>query len=325
MQFTQIPFQNIVRFGQRTMLDRPLFSTSWILGRFCNYKCSYCWPYARSDELDHQPLEVYKHTVDEIKRQARANGFNQFHWSFSGGEPTAYKHLLELIKYLDDGVKTPYQSVHMTTNLSPGSKWWSTWCTNTEMLQRRSITASFHDEFAKEQEFGDKCLQLQYELVHVTINQVMVPEKFYELYERMERFYKRGINVTLKPQSDPTASNIVDGYTEDMIYKMQTGFPQRANGEELYQIAMYEENGTEHLFDQAERFNAFGFNKFTNWTCNSGYQSVIIRGNEVKRAYSCHAAELGTLDNFTLFDKPEKCITPTCVSSADSKIPKCKN
>lgn len=325
MNFTDIPFEHIVRFGQRTMLTKPLFSTSWILGRFCNYNCSYCWPYARSDKLDHQSLEVYKSTVDEIKRQARANGFDQFHWSFSGGEPTAYKQFPELIKHLDE-TESPYQSIHMTTNLSPGSKWWNTWCANTALLQRRSITASYHDEFTKEQEFGDKCLQLQSELVHVTINQVMVPEKFDELYARMERFHARGINVTLKPQSNPTASAVVEGYTQDMIYKMQTGFPQCANGEDTYQIALYEADGTEHLFDQAERFNAFGFNKFANWTCNAGYQSVIIRGNEVKRSYSCHDAPLGTLDTgFELFNSPKKCVTPICVSSADSKIPKCIN
>jgi organic radical activating enzyme len=323
INFQNIPFNSIVRFGQRTMLTNPLFSTSWILGRFCNYNCSYCWPYARSDKLDHQSLEVYKRTVDEIKRQARENGFNQFHWSFSGGEPTAYKQLPDLVKHLDETEST-YQSIHMTTNLSPGSKWWNTWCRNTELLQRRSITASFHDEFAREQEFGDKCLQLQYELVHVTVNQVMVPEKFYELYDRMERLYNRGINVTLKPQSNPTASGIVTGYTEDMIHKMQTGFPQQAYGEDTYQIALYEADGTEHLFDQAERFNAFEFNKFTNWTCNAGYQSVIIRGTDVKRSYSCHDVPLGTLDSFELFKEPTRCITPSCVSSADSKIPKCK-
>ncbi len=322
MNFNQIPFDQIVRFGQQTMLDRPLFSISWILGRFCNYSCSYCWPYARSDKVDHQSLEVYISVINEIKRQARQNGFNQFHWSFSGGEPTAYKNLLELIRHLDEK-QSPYQSVHMTTNLSPGSKWWKTWCDATALLQRRSITASFHDEFAKEQEFGDKCLQLQYELVHVTINQVMVPEKFYELYERMERFHKRGINVTLKPQSDPTASTVVDGYTEDMIHKMQTGFPQKLQDEDVFQIRL-NDGVKDYYFDQAERFNAFGFNKFKDWTCNSGYQSVIIRGNEVKRSYSCHDVPLGTLEQFELFKEPQRCTTPSCVSSADSKIPKCK-
>ena len=322
MNFADIPFERIVRFGQRTMLTKPLFSTSWILGRFCNYNCSYCWPYARSDNVDHQSLEVYTSTVDEIKRQARANGFDQFHWSFSGGEPTAYKHLLELIAYLDDGIATPYQSVHMTTNLSPGVSWWSRWCKNLDLLARKSITASYHSEFAKESEFADKCLFLLDNQTHVTINQVMVPEQFYELYERMERFHNKGINVTLKPQSNPTASAVVNGYDNKMLKIMQTGFPQRANGEDTYQIALYEADGTEHLFDQAERFNAFGFNKFINWDCNAGYQSVIIRGNDVKRSYSCHDVALGTLDKFDLFKKPQRCITPSCVSSADSKIPK---
>ena len=83
------------------MLERPLFSVSWILGRFCNYNCSYCWPYARSDKLDHLPLGTYIETIDEIKRQANQNGFDQFHWSFSGGEPTAYKHLIDLVKHLN--------------------------------------------------------------------------------------------------------------------------------------------------------------------------------------------------------------------------------
>ena len=323
--FRKIPFQDIIRFGQRTMLQRPLFSVSWILGRFCNYNCSYCWPYARSDRIDHQSLETYTSTIDEIKRQAKLNGFDQFHWSFSGGEPTAYKHLNDLVKHLQQDTVSPYQSIHMTTNLSPGSKWWNTWCSNTDMLQRRSITASFHAEFAKEQEFGDKCLQLMYELVHVTVNQVMVPEQFWELYDRCERLNQRGINVTLKPQSDPTASHVVSGYTDEMIQAMQTGFAQKAQGEEIYQIALYEQDGTEHLFDQAERFNSFGFNKFQGWSCNSGYQSVIIRGNEVKRSYSCHDRVLGNLqEGFTLFNEPTKCITPSCVSSADSKIPKCK-
>jgi organic radical activating enzyme len=318
----EVPFENIVRFGQRTMLDRPLFSTSWILGRFCNYKCSYCWPYARSDNQDYQSLAVYKNTVDEIKQQARENGFTEFHWSFSGGEPTAYKQLLDLVAHLQDDC---YQSIHMTTNLSPGSKWWNAWLHATRDIQRRSITASYHAEFALEQEFGDKILMLMKNQVYVTINQVMVPEQFDELYDRCSRFAERGINVTLKPQSDPTASRVVDGYTEDMIHKMQTGFPQQVDGEELYQIALYDQDRNEYLFDQAERFNAFEFNQFKDWTCNSGYQSVIIRSNEVKRSYSCHDQPLGTLtEGFKLFTGPQVCITPSCVSSADSKIPKCR-
>lgn len=325
IDFQKIPFEQIVRFGQRTMLNDSLFSVSWILGRFCNYNCSYCWPYARSNTIDHQEFDVYCNTIDEIKRQARENGFDKFHWSFSGGEPTAYKRLLDLVRYLDDGPSTCYQSLHMTTNLSPGTKWWRNWATNTELLQRRSITASYHSEFANEKEFSNKCLQLMNDGIYVTINQVMVPDLFDELYDRCRRFSDQGINVTLKPQSDPTASRIVSGYTADQIDKMQVGFPQKFKDAEIYQISLFDEKGKEYFFDQAERFNAYSFNKFKGWICNSGFQSVIIKGNEVKRSYSCQDNALGSLTNgFELFKSPKKCISNSCVSSADSKIPKAK-
>jgi hypothetical protein len=147
----------------------------------------------------------------------------------------------------------------------------------------------------------------------------MVPEHFFETLERCERLRKRGINVTLKPQSNDTATAIVEGYTPEMIDIMQNDFEQQ----EGFQIRLTD--GSQNYFiDQAERFNTLGFNQFTNWTCNSGYQSVIIRGNEVKRAYSCFDQPLGTIENFELFKEPQLCTTPRCVSSADSKIPKCK-
>lgn len=318
--FTEIPFDDIRKFGQQTMLDTNLFSVSWILGRFCNYKCSYCWPYANTQTPDHQEFNVYSRTIDEIRAQAADNGFIRFHWSFSGGEPTAYKNAIELMS------KVHYDSIHMTTNLSPGIQWWTRWLEATKLSTRHSITASYHAEFANEQEFIDKCKFLYENNVFVTVNQVMVPEHFYESYDRCTKMYEQGINVTLKPQSNPTASGIVEGYTDDMINKMQTGFPQHIDDRELLQVKLIDSMGDVYYIDQAERFNSFGFNKFQGWLCNSGYQSVIIRGNEVKRSYSCHDEILGTLtEGFKLFDSPRYCITPTCVSSADSKIPKCKS
>ena len=315
--FTEIPFHNIIKFGQETMLDKNLFSVSWILGRFCNYKCSYCWPYANSQTPDHQELEIYTSTIDNIRMQASNNGYTKFHWSFSGGEPTAYKHFLVLAE------KVLFDSIHMTTNLSPGIQWWERWLKSTVLSRRRSITASFHHEFANEKEFGDKILYLMERGVLVTINQVMVPEQFVDLYIRCKRFSERGINVTLKPQTDPTASHIVDGYTEDMMNLMRTGFPQYTVDQEVLQVKLIDNEQKVWYIDQAERLNSFGFNKFNGWMCNSGYQGIVIRENEVKRSYSCHDEILGTLDKgFTIFTEPKECITPTCMSSADSKIPK---
>jgi len=316
--FTKIPFNKIIKFGQETLLDTDLFTISWILGRFCNYNCSYCWPYAHADIPDYQELDLYINTIAKIKHLAKENKFTKFHWSFSGGEPTAYKHLFYLLKEIDG------DSIHMTTNLSPGLQYWNKYVELTKNSIRRSLTASFHHEFAIESEFIEKILWLMNNNVFVTVNQVMVPKLFYELYERCLRFSEQGINVTLKPQSDLTASNVITEYTEDMINIMKSGLPQKINDKELLQVKLYDEQHNVYYIDQAERFNAFNFNQFKDWNCNSGYQSLVIRLNEVRRSYSCKDIPMGTLKDFILFQHPTKCITQRCVSSADSKIPKYK-
>lgn len=362
--FTQIPFDDIVKFGQRTLLYRDIFCVSWLLGRFCNYKCSYCWPYARSDTKDYRPYELNRLTMDEIKRQSRDRGFNSFHFSFSGGEPTVYPDYLRLLEhYSRDTENCNYQSVHMTSNISQGIKWFEKYVDSTKDLHRVSVTASWHREQGIKQgdlvghteKFADKLVYLQENDVQVTINTVMVPEWFDMLYKEAEYFLSRGINVTLKPQSDPTASKVVDGYTDDQLAILHNGMPQRdftaikstvtrpkpkvnmqfmssTNGDDatvpqVMQVEFTDTNGKKWYMDQAERFNAFNFNSFKGWNCESGYRSIIIREPDgaIKRSYSCSDKPLGYIETgFKLFDAPTPCITSNCVSSADSKIPKYK-
>ena len=357
--FTKIPFKDIVKVGQRNLLYRDIFTVSWLLGRFCNYRCSYCWPYARSDKKDHRPTELCLKTIDEIKRQARQNGFNSFHFSLSGGEPTFHPGYLDILKYLADDVpNTNYTSIHMTSNCSRPIKWFQTYVDYAKPFHRASITASLHTEHVntpqKMQDLADKLVLCQEHDVQVTINMVMVPDKFDEYYDNALFFHEQGINVTLKPQSDPTASKVVDGYTKEMLDKLYNGMPQRAytdvknkfvirpkpefrlpdtavkNVEKVpahFQVEFEDSKGKKWYMDQAERFNAFNFNKFEGWKCNSGYQGIIIRepDGSIKRSYSCHDTPLGNIETgFKLFSEPQVCVTKTCVSSADSKIPKRK-
>ena len=359
--FKTIPFDDLVRVGQRTMLYRDMFTVSWLLGRFCNYRCSYCWPYARSDKKDFRPTELCLKTIDEIKRQARERGFNSFHFSLSGGEPTFHPGYLDILKHLADDVdNTNYTSVHMTSNCSRNLKWFEQYVDTVKHFHRASITASYHREHVntkeKREQFANKLCFVQEYDVQVTINQVMVPQWFDELYDESLYFHNRGINVTLKPQSDPTASKVVNGYTDDMLEKLHNGMPQRGfteaknkfvqrpkpnfkiDEDDTFRKETYQQGVPQHFqvefkdgenkswfMDQAERFNAFNFNRFKGWECSSGYRSIIIRepDGSIKRSYSCHDKPLGNIETgFKLFDTPKNCISPTCVSSADSKIPK---
>ena len=231
--FTKIPFDDLVSVGQRTLLHRDIFTVSWLLGRFCNYRCSYCWPYARSDRKDHRPTELCLNTIDSIKEQARARGFNSFHFSLSGGEPTFHPGYLEILHHLSADVdSTNYTSVHMTSNCSRPMKWFETYVDHASKFHRASITCSLHTEHVdtkeKMQQLADKLILCQEHDVQVTINMVMVPQLFDEYYENALFFHNQNINVTLKPMSDPTASRVVDGYTDEMKAKLHNGMPQRA-------------------------------------------------------------------------------------------------
>ena len=231
--FTKIPFDELVRVGQRTMLYRDMFTISWLLGRFCNYRCSYCWPYARSDKKDHRPTHLINATIDEIKRQARDNNFNSFHFSLSGGEPTFHPGYLDILHHLAGDVhNTNYTSVHMTSNCSRPMKWFEQYVEIVKPFHRASITSSLHVEHVntkeKMQEFADKLILCQEHDVQITINMVMVPDHFERDWDNALFFHEQGINVTLKPQSDPTASKVVDGYTRDMLKRLYNGMPQRA-------------------------------------------------------------------------------------------------
>lgn len=353
--FNQIPFQNIVHFGQRSLLYRDLFVVSWLLGRYCNYRCSYCWPYARADVKDHRPYEVIEKTMNEIIRQARERNLNSFHFSFSGGEPTLHPNYLEILQHLGSYLETTnYQSTHMTSNCSQPIRWFEKYTEATKNFHRVSVTASYHKEFAKKDVLAEKLIFLQRQDVQVTINMVMVPERFDLLWQDALFFHEKGINVTLKPQSNKSATKIVDGYTDEQIKMLKVGMPQidytskrqeqegrliarpksRIQGPSInsksggkFQVELTDKNEEVYFLDQAERLNSFGFNNFKDWICSAGYRSIIIREPDgvIKRGYSCADPVLGTLENgFQLFNDPQPCISSSCVSSADNKIPKRK-
>jgi hypothetical protein len=236
-------------------------------------------------------------------------------------------------------------------------KWFETYVERAKKFHRASITASLHtehlDTVEKMQDFADKLIFCQEHDVQITINMVMVPAWFDRDYENALFFHNQGINVTLKPQSDPTANFVVSGYTEEQMKQLHNGMPQRAYTESKrkwndrpkakfevpphmagendssvpahMQVEFTDKYGKKWYMDQAERFNAFGFNNFKGWECNSGFQGIIIRepDGSIKRSYSCSDTPLGNIvTGFKLFDKPMTCISNSCVSSADSKLPK---
>ena len=348
--FSEIPFEDIEKVGDKSLLYSNTFRVDWILGTFCNYQCSYCWPEVHSSVPDGYSIETLIKTADEIKTQARKQGFNSFMFTFSGGEPSLFKGYLNLINYIsNDSANCDSQTVHMVTNLSPGFKWLEKWIQAVSPLQSKHVIASFHSEFAKKDLFADKVKFLQDCKIPVLINMVMVPERFESLWEDALYFHSRNININLIPQR--SGQELVSGWTNSMKKRLKEGFPDRRT---RYPFSVYREGksteqdvkkddsftsddcnmeltdsiGKIHFIDRAERLNILNFNKFKGWDCLAGYGSLIIdKKGYVKRGHSCHAETLGHIETgFKLFPKIKSCITEgSCSCGADIMIPKRKH
>ena len=143
---------------------------------------------------------------------------------------------------------------------------------------------------------------------------------FFKLCDHVLYFKERGIHTTLKPQSNPTFTKVVEGYTDsqlDILYN-ESKTP-------TMEIELIDSKGEVYEMDQAERFNAFNFNNFKGGIVCSSISLSHFDGS-IKRSYSCRDLPLGNIETgFKLFNSPQPCLSDFfCVSSADSKIPNAK-
>ena len=356
--FRAIPFDSIESCGARMLLYTKTFSIFYTLNRYCNYACSYCWPFAHSSEKLFRPATTVIATVDEIKRQARERGFTSFNLAFSGGEPTFHPGFLDIVEHLaDDTARCDLQILNLTTNLSRGTIWWLDFILATNKLHDVFVSASWHHEVhahdlvVQRELFAEKVALLQANSVQQTIIIVMIPALWDVLYADAAYFRSRGQNVTLRPLITADGSRVVDEYDDGMLRIMQTsmlhqlqhGPTNRPNGTAptvpLVEIATNEEpdriiepltelkdkTGTTYYLDTASRMTTLDFTHFKGWACNAGFQSAVVRepAGTVHRGLACRDAPLGHVDTgFRLFDGAVPCITETCVSGFDSKLPK---
>lgn len=102
--------------GDSVMVD-------WTLGNTCNYSCDYCFPGSNIGTHRMPPLtDLIRgnllHLINQV-RSAERNAGKKLTFVLSGGEPTLYGHLPELLDLLGE-----HGSSMVLTNGSRTTKWW---------------------------------------------------------------------------------------------------------------------------------------------------------------------------------------------------------
>jgi hypothetical protein len=126
------------------------FTLNWMVGKYCNYVCTYCDKSNRDKTSPHYSLETLKQFWTNSKNAALAKGFTKIRVILTGGEPTANPDFLDFLKYLDEEKSTlDYLNVSFLTNISQTKEYYL------EASKYASISFSTHFEHWNESEAMD--------------------------------------------------------------------------------------------------------------------------------------------------------------------------
>lgn len=275
----------------------------WNLGKRCNYDCSYCPGEIHDSTSPHTDIVILKATVDKLLTLGKP-----IRLSFTGGEPCVHPKFDELVRYCKHvGVSwisvttngtRPYEfyvglpvdqyvfSIHLEYD-------WQRVFKTVEQMNLSAYTKviaqimAHHDHMPAVTQLRAKCL-----LAHIpnTVRRIRWTEGDHDLFDDMR--YNLTDLEWLKEQEATVEGNcVIDG--EKIIH---------AN--DVIKL---------HL------------NKYKDWTCNAGIESLMINWDgDVHRATCRVGGSLGNIYNstFSVPTGPIICDRNFCTCAADIPISK---
>lgn len=154
------------------------FSITWMLGSFCNYDCMYCPKELHDNTSRPHDLETMQTVWRNIYGKTQHLGL-KYKISFTGGEVTANKNFLPLVKWL----RSTYDEIAMIVITTNGSASADYYLRLAQVVE--AISFSTHSEFMIEEEFFAKA---------VKVNSIMIaPNKSFHVNIMDEYWNTEGI------------------------------------------------------------------------------------------------------------------------------------
>lgn len=299
---------------------------NWTLNSICTYHCSYC------PDLLHRGTNTI---IDKTKDRKILESFlyklkdqvndRPVHIFLNGGEPTINPHF----EFLCDTFKKYGWFCHVNTNGSRSLSWW---LEHAPKLYK--ITLSFHPEW-ENKDIYEKMEGIG-KITNAGVFVLMWPPLWDRCVEAFEKFKAidsmAHVGFTRVFKKDKLEQDTSYDYTEkqlDWFEKEQAlnkpfrfSLPEgSAFGETYLQF----NNGNEMRLDDQYLLNN-RLNKFYNWKCNIGIDSLHINYDGVIQKASCRqGGNLGTIENFKgLASEPVRCKQIWCSCTLETNITKVK-
>lgn len=307
--------------------QNPYVSITWQVNNFCNYRCSYCnegnWSGSYTNEGN---TELLLDNLQRIIDYYRTNGYVNFKFFFSGGEPTLWKNLIPVSEFLKTKLGDNV-TLGINTNLSRKIRWWEE---NYKLFD--DVVASYHPEFANKNNYFEIAEFLQDKINYLCLRMMMLEEKFDEMVELGNEIKSKLKNYNLEwvPLLDEMSIGAVPWKYKDPRI---TEFLNNNNFESkltiskpnlkisLASIEKYDDGSVKNL--NSNRIVAENRNFFRGWTCNVN-ESIFISPSGTMRAASCGQGPiLGNIfSGFNLESKSIVCQKDYCHCGTDILITK---
>ncbi len=317
------------KVGNQDLLDNNILTINWVITRKCNYSCSYCRVYDNSGKFT--SLEDLKNAMDQIAELNKS----KYKITLTGGEPTIHPNYLTLLKYIFE--KLGKRATIITiSNLGRTEKYFEKLLEEIKEFKNNIVfVASFHTEFANEDEFVNKAKLISEKGFYIKVQIMAHPEKM-EQIRYLDKKFKEIKNKNLKYQLMVIRENY--GSVPDKRY----------NSEDLEWLKVYYSNENEaknilietkdldsniaQNYYSAPEINAKGLNNYKGMLCYAGVNSFSInKDGKIDRAVCFRGKNKDARNIYTEknalqgLDEPIICPFERCGCTADIKIPKFTN
>ena len=305
-------------------------AVTWQVNNYCNFKCSYCNPgnWAGTETNDGN-LGLYLHNLDAIISKYKKEGYENFKFFFSGGEPTAWSNFIPICEWLKR--ELPNCTLAVNTNLSRPLEWWKK---HYKLFD--DIVASFHIEFSDKKKYEKNSVFLCDKVNYLATKMLMHEDRFWEVVEYGEHlktvmpnyflewtplFDEMTVNAGPWQYKDPKKVEFLSTHNVDMNFTV----PKQYKINTCVSFNQYDDDSSTNTNSNDVIINRQNF--FKGWTCIVGNALFINPAGAVSLASCGQGGYVGNIlsDVEDIGPKQIICGKEHCHCGTDIIIPKFVN
>jgi MoaA/NifB/PqqE/SkfB family radical SAM enzyme len=333
---------------------------TWMIGKRCNYDCSYCTPHLHDAISPHLDLSIVQKTIDTIDRQMLLTG-KKTEYALTGGEPFVHPKIEQLLEIITKS-KTYNGRLSAISNGSLPIKIY-----NKCMPFLSNLTISLHLEVSKDE--TEKIVRRLCELKQrwpdhfIATNIMFIPGSKDRVLDIKRQLVEHGIKTAIRrirPNSDgyikedPTPilpmvskkdrkiallpmseqndllekyKNLKDQHvqkwTKDYYSLEDLEFLKQEEIADFQNMAVWAADGS-YTETHSDQITAQNLNRFLGWKCFSGIDALSINFDGTVYNGQCFSHVLGHISSDIVIPQdPLLCPKQNCLSNPDVVVRKC--